>query len=114
MNFLKNWWQRSVMSASHAEGRLLQRIAPPSASPLYPLIGRSVAVPIGNSNHVNTFTLGPASKDNGSAADATPLIWNYTNSWTEEDMNAVAAGGNGRKNIVLAHGYGAGLAFMYK
>ncbi|KAI8335520.1 Alpha/Beta hydrolase protein [Chlamydoabsidia padenii] len=114
MNFLKNWWHRSVMSASHAEGRLLQRIVPPSlpATSLYPLVGRSVAVPIGNASYVNTFTLSPlSSNDNPTLA---PLVWDYTTTWTEDDQKAVAARGNNSNNLVICHGYGAGLGFFYK
>ncbi|CAO3589532.1 unnamed protein product [Absidia cylindrospora] len=114
------------MSASHAEGQLLQRIVPnistsPSSSltqnSLCPLVGRSVAIPVGNASYVNTFTLSPLTNSTKLPMPDTALtsvVWDHTTTWEESDKEAVTTRGENSKNLVMCHGYGAGLGFFYK
>ncbi|KAI8086614.1 Alpha/Beta hydrolase protein [Halteromyces radiatus] len=113
LNFLKNWWQRSATSAGHAEARLLQRMVPrlPSLPAYQPLKGRSVQVPVGDAGYVNTFILTPLLN---STSITSPLVWDYNTTWDHTDKNNVAAHGKNTQNLVICHGYGAGLGFFYK
>ncbi|KAI9490194.1 Alpha/Beta hydrolase protein [Zychaea mexicana] len=110
INFLRNWWQRSDHTSSIAEARLLHRI------PLYaaqlPLIGRAVRVPLDDRSAdlgekgarlVNTLHLRASDKEDFKLD-------------TQADMKTFTQGiqRGGTQNLVLCHGYGAGLGFFYR
>lgn len=124
LNFIKNWWQRSPTTALHAEGRLLQRMIPTPNNFVHPvlnkyqnqqqhyrpLIARSINVPINNGAHIiNTFTLSPLS----SSDTKSPLVWD-ANTTINSENNQSFKEEKTNNNLVICHGYGAGLGFFYK
>ncbi|ORX48515.1 alpha/beta-hydrolase [Hesseltinella vesiculosa] len=112
-NFLKNWWQRSAQTASHAEGRLLQRLVPVMDEMQYvhptSVVARSMRVPLGATNNfVNTFMVSAKQEQDNQPR----LLWDGRTDWTAQDKADVRQ--QKGKNLVICHGYGAGLGFFYK
>ncbi|CAO3617080.1 unnamed protein product [Cunninghamella blakesleeana] len=123
LNFIKNWWQRSQITSLYAEGRLLQRMIPQENHPhekYRPLIARTINVPINHGAHIiNTFTLSPLSKhhyeddNNNNNIKSQPLVWD-ANTTVDSSQNQHFKEEKTEKNLVIMHGYGAGLGFFYK
>ncbi|CAO3626728.1 unnamed protein product [Cunninghamella echinulata] len=90
LNFIKNWWQQSPTTALHAEGRLLQRMMPTSDSFVHPVLNKYQ-----NQQQQQQYLW-----------DANTTVNSENNqSFKEEKTN---------NNLVICHGYGAGLGFFYK
>jgi cardiolipin-specific phospholipase len=110
-NFIKNWWHRSNETASVAEARIIKRIY--GALPLttnLPLSAHIGRVPIDKKNdtkQVNTLYI-------SQKQSSTNFEFQHDVQGDEllkimkEETNAET------KNLVMCHGYGAGLGFFYR
>lgn len=116
INFIKNWWHRSDKTSSIAQARLLQRmynaLPHPAQVPIYARVGR-ISIDKENiystklARQVNTLYISQQPQQNKpfqfESEPTTDLL---------EDIRQ--ENGANKKNLVICHGYGAGLGFFYK
>ncbi|KAI8351492.1 Alpha/Beta hydrolase protein [Choanephora cucurbitarum] len=119
LNFIKNWWHRSEKTASIAEARIIKRIygALPLSleqTPIYARVGRISIDKQPNlsskvARQVNTLYISQQPKQSVpfrfEAEPKQDLLEDIQNE-TKENPNI--------KNLVICHGYGAGLGFFYR
>ncbi|CDS11605.1 hypothetical protein LRAMOSA03868 [Lichtheimia ramosa] len=111
LNFIRTWWQRSDQTAAIAEARLLHHALQPTEIFKGAVIGKLVQVPLDDSNKnqriVNTLYLRRNPDSSSSSFDLDTE--NTTVDTIKEDLK-----GSQDKNLVICHGYGAGLGFFYR
>lgn len=101
-NFARYWWQRSDRTAAIAERRVLQNILVPKQRSL---LARLYQVPLdaAGTKRINTLLLQP--QTNGSTFQLETM--------ENADIANDHATDN-KNNLVMCHGYGAGLGFFYR
>ncbi|KAI8970861.1 Alpha/Beta hydrolase protein, partial [Pilobolus umbonatus] len=116
-NLIKNWWHRSDKTSSIAEARIIRRLYDTNTlqkitTPIMARIGR---VSIDNEDRegkkareVNTLYISQQSNQSKKFQfEAEPVSDHLTTLIQKE-------GDDNTKNLVMCHGYGAGLGFFYK
>lgn len=117
-NFIKNWWHRSEKTSSIAEARIIQRIygALPDTTIGIPTFARVGRIPIDKeqlgsnklARQVNTLYISQQPKqDIAFKFEAEP-------STLEADIQKDLKQDPSAHNLVMCHGYGAGLGFFYR
>ncbi|KAG1300083.1 hypothetical protein G6F66_000288 [Rhizopus arrhizus] len=111
LNFLRHWWQRSEKSANIAEARIIKRIydALPGVVNQIPTVARIGRISIDNEDkkQINTLYITQNHKQDipyKFEAERTPDLDSIIR---QEDDNS-------NRNLVICHGYGAGLGFFYR
>ncbi|KAI9256114.1 Alpha/Beta hydrolase protein [Helicostylum pulchrum] len=117
-NFIKNWWHRSEKSSSIAEARIVQRIygASPETTigiPTFARVGKisldkEITTTSKSARLVNTLYISQQPKqDTAFQFESEP---NQLESIIQNDLSQ----NPNDKNLVMCHGYGAGLGFFYR
>lgn len=115
-NFFKHWWQRSEKTASIAEARVIQRShnALPDAPSDIPTFARIARISIDKEDgfssryakQINTLYISQQPNQ------ATPFQFNPHPQNLLEEIHKENS--DNQRNLVICHGYGAGLGFFYR
>ncbi|KAI9468508.1 MAG: Alpha/Beta hydrolase protein [Benjaminiella poitrasii] len=115
-NFIKNWWQRSEKSSNIAQARIIQRI--PSALPsLQPTTAIPILARVGRiSIDLNDTTTKQARQINTLyiSQQPTQLSPFRFESESADLLDSIQQETSNQNNLVICHGYGAGLGFFYR
>ncbi|CAO0794291.1 unnamed protein product [Mucor circinelloides] len=114
-NFIKNWWHRSEKTSSIAEARIIKRIygALPDAKSSIPIYARVGRISIDSENifssklarQINTLYISQQ------PSQAKPFEFE---SEPKQDLINDIKSESSNHNLVMCHGYGAGLGFFYR
>ncbi|KAK4518299.1 uncharacterized protein ATC70_001651 [Mucor velutinosus] len=115
LNFIKNWWHRSEKTSSIAEARIIKRIygALPDVKPSIPIYARVGRISIDSENifssklarQINTLYISQQ------PSQAKPFEFE---SEPKQDLINDIKNESSNHNLVMCHGYGAGLGFFYR
>lgn len=111
LNFLRHWWQRSEKSANIAEARIIKRIydALPGVVNQIPTVARIGRISIDNEDkkQINTLYITQNQKQDIPYKFEAERTSDLDSIIRQEDDNS-------NRNLVICHGYGAGLGFFYR
>lgn len=114
-NFIKNWWHRSEKTSSIAEARIIQRIygALPNAKPSIPIYARVGRISIDSENIFSTKLARQINTLYISQQPSQTKPFEFESEPKEDLINDIQ-NESSNHNLVMCHGYGAGLGFFYR
>ncbi|KAI8064803.1 Alpha/Beta hydrolase protein [Gilbertella persicaria] len=119
LNFIKNWWHRSEKTASIAEARIIKRIygALPLAGPQTPIYARIGRISIDRQTLLSNKTARQVNTLYISQQHHQSIPFRFEAEPRQdllEDIQHETKENHGIRNLVICHGYGAGLGFFYR
>jgi cardiolipin-specific phospholipase len=117
-NFVKNWWHRSEKTSSIAEARIIKRVydalpIPSSQLPQVPIYARVGRISIDSENMLSTKLARQINTLYISQQPQQSAPFHFI-SEPKPDLLQDIQSENAQHNLVMCHGYGAGLGFFYR